>query len=201
MEASSDNLHYPGTSVLRNRLGISCVDQLKVQERRLVTVRSVQLVQGLVVLPGRFDFERLKATHRQLFQDIYDWAGQPRGYDIRKGSSLFVVADELDETAAAMFAELRSADDLRGLSDADFAEAVAHFYSHLNYLHPFPEGNGRTQRQFVADLAAAAGHPLEWPADTDRQYTVTIAAFDGRTRPLIEYFREAVAAGTDIPDL
>jgi cell filamentation protein len=38
--------------------------------------------------------------------------------------------------------------------------AAAHFLAELNAIHPFREGNGRTQLSFLTLLAAQAGHPL-----------------------------------------
>lgn len=44
------------------------------------------------------------------------------------------------------------------LDRGDFAEKAAHFLAKLNAIHPFREGNGRTQNAFLALLA---GHPVD----------------------------------------
>jgi len=38
---------------------------------------------------GTFDLAHLRAIHRHLFQDIYDWAGELRTVEIYKGGSQF----------------------------------------------------------------------------------------------------------------
>jgi cell filamentation protein len=49
-----------------------------------------------------------------------------------------------------------------GLSRPRFVERLAHYYGELNARHPFREGNGRTQRAFLRQLAATAGWRLDW---------------------------------------
>src|SRR5690606_15090999 len=38
---------------------------------------------------GSFDLKHLRAIHRHLFQDVYDWAGELRTVEIFKGGSQF----------------------------------------------------------------------------------------------------------------
>jgi cell filamentation protein len=40
--------------------------------------------------------------------------------------------------------------------------ALTEIYGHVNACHPFREGNGRTQRAFVRQLAAEAGWEIRW---------------------------------------
>jgi cell filamentation protein len=79
-----DPYHYPGTKVLRNRLGIIEARKLDRLERRMVGDR---IAEGAPV--GSFDLSHLRAIHRHLFQDIYDWAGELRTVEISKGGSQF----------------------------------------------------------------------------------------------------------------
>jgi cell filamentation protein len=79
---SDDPYLYPGTSVLRNRLGTSDPDYLDKQERALVALRMRRNVPR-----GAFDLKHLRAIHRHLFQDVYDWAGELRTVEISKGSN------------------------------------------------------------------------------------------------------------------
>jgi hypothetical protein len=70
---SDDPYLYPGTSVLRNRLGTTDPDYLDKQERALVALRMRRNIPR-----GAFDLKHLRAIHRHLFQDVYDWAGELR---------------------------------------------------------------------------------------------------------------------------
>jgi cell filamentation protein len=69
------------SGVLRNRLGISDPAELAEYERDLAFFRVVEL--ELSPLEGRFDFEHLRAIHRYILQDIFDWAGELRTVDTR----------------------------------------------------------------------------------------------------------------------
>jgi cell filamentation protein len=58
--------------------------------------------------------------------------------------------------------ELRADNMLRGLGRERFIERLAHHYDQFNYVHPFREGNGRTQRVFINRIARDAGWQLDW---------------------------------------
>jgi cell filamentation protein len=64
----------------------------------------------------------------------------------------------------AMFAFQELADDkyLRGMDRDTFIDRLAHHYDQVNYLHPFREGNGCTQRVLWTQVARQAGYDLDW---------------------------------------
>jgi cell filamentation protein len=80
----ADPYVYPGTNIIRNRLLITDPQILDRMERRLVIQRTRSGVPG-----GKFDLAHLRAIHRHLFQDVYDWAGEIRTVEISKGGSQF----------------------------------------------------------------------------------------------------------------
>jgi cell filamentation protein len=45
-----------------------------------------------------------------------------------------------------------------------FADRAACFLGELNAAHPFREGNGRTQREFIRELGLKASHYVDWRA-------------------------------------
>ena len=61
-----------------------------------------------------------------------------------------------------MFTELARESSLKDLSKEDFVKRLAYFYDQLNYIHPFREGNGRTQRVFWGRVAKDAGYEINW---------------------------------------
>jgi len=77
--SSHDEYIDASTGVLKNRLGITAEAALEEAEATFASVRSYELVKN--PLSGTFDLAHLKALHGYLFQDIYDWAGQPRIID------------------------------------------------------------------------------------------------------------------------
>lgn len=137
---SDDPYVWPGTVVLRNRLGIRDAEKLDRVEREIVAMRRREGAP-----PGRFDLKHLRAIHRHLFQDVYDWAGELRTVEISKGGSQFQFVRFMEVGMADVHRRLVEAEFLRGLEPDAFARAAAEIIGDINYVHPFREGNGRTQ--------------------------------------------------------
>src|SRR5690606_10892138 len=57
---------------------------------------------------------------------------------------------------------LRDTDNLRTLDPSAVPGALASVYDVVNQTHPFREGNGRVQREFLTALARESGHRLDW---------------------------------------
>ena len=156
MSEADDPYVYPGTSILRNRLGITDPEFLDKQERSLVVLRVRRGVPR-----GTFDLTHLRAIHRHLFQDVYDWAGELRTVEISKGDQQFQFRQYIQTGMADVHRRLVQSRFLKGLIADDFAEQAAVITGDINYIHPFREGNGRTQLQYLKQLAAQAGHTLD----------------------------------------
>jgi len=147
---------YPGTTVLRNKLYIRDADQLDEVERGLVANR---LEQGPP--RGQLDLVHLRAIHRHLLQDTHEWAGQPRTVEVAKGGNHFQPVPYIPTGMADVHDRLVKADFLNGLSAADFARQAGTIIRDVNHVHPFREGNGRTQFEYLRQLARQAGHPID----------------------------------------
>src|SRR5206468_1553266 len=103
--------------------------------------------------------------HRQLFKGIYDWAGQIRTVDIKKNgenAEFFLIVNKISDAANYVFAELAKEKYLQDLPKEMFIPRLAYFYDQLNYIHPFREGNGRSQRVFWTRIAKDAGYEIDW---------------------------------------
>lgn len=86
-----------------------------------------------------------------------------------------------------LFGWLRTKDYLRGLAKSMSAKEAAHFLAELNAIHPFREGNGRTQLSFLTMLAEVAGHPLDLERlDPQGILEATIESFSGNESGLAE---------------
>lgn len=148
---SDDPYLYPGTEVLRNRLGIRDADELERVEAELVLVRTVELRSHVEEPP--FDLARMKAIHLHLFGDVYAWAGELRTVRLAKQRIPFAHPQFIEQHADVVFGELATEGYLVGIGrQGDFVERLAHHLAEVNALHPFREGNGRTQRQLFRDL-------------------------------------------------
>ena len=163
---------YPGTTVLVNRLGIREQAELDRVERQIVLLKSAIAEREL---PFRdVDLSYYLDLHRMLFDELYDWAGTLRDIDLSKKGTVFYPARELERIGELQFRHLREADYLCGLKRRAFAKALAALYHDLNMLHPFREGNGRTERLFLTLLVRNAGYEISF-AGCDRDL-LTIAA-------------------------
>lgn len=154
--SESDPYVYPGTTTLRNRLGLKDPLKLDRAERRIAGERATQPIPR-----GSFDLAHLRAIHRHLFQDIFDWAGELRTVEISKGNQQFQFRQYIPTGMADVHRRLVRSRFLSGLSPADFAGQAAVIVGDINYIHPFREGNGRSQLQYLKQLADKAGHRLD----------------------------------------
>ncbi|WP_337995864.1 Fic/DOC family protein [Oleispirillum naphthae] len=183
--AIPDPYCYPGTTVLRNRLGIRDAGRLQDFEAEITHQRADEPLPS-----GRLSYTHYKAVHRHLFHDVYAWAGRVRTVRIEKDESVFCYPEHIDAQMHRAFAELRGKNLLRGLSREGFLVEAAHFLAELNAVHAFREGNGRTQMLFMAMLAEHAGHPLDLSRlDRDAILAAMVASFHGDEAPLREQIR------------
>jgi len=191
---SWEDYFWPGTEVLRKKAGLRDPAELESFEGSRTLGRMVQL-RAWTPVPGRFDLAHLQAVHRYLFQDVYEWAGQIRSFPLTKGSNLFCLPEHITSSAADIFDKLARDGYLRGLDVDTFAVKAADLLGDLNALHPFREGNGRTQRAFVEQVAAAAGHPIEWPSRIGRRNIgASRASLAGDNTGLQELVRDSLFA-------
>jgi cell filamentation protein len=158
----------PKTGVLWNLGNITDNDTLTFFESTAVTKRTKELEKSPVKVK---DSTTLFAIHQYLFQDVYTWAGQKRRVEISKGGKQFFPIDHFDTALVYidnLIAEYRSIDK----NDSDkIAGKLAEILDTVNYLHPFREGNGRTQREFLRTLAREKGYTLNLnPADNADVY-------------------------------
>lgn len=175
---SLTNNCYEGTTCLINKFGIRDEKQLAVIESH-ITIAKISILQQNPI-EGNFDFEHYKAIHKFIFEDLYEWAGIPRTVDISKKGTFFVVAKNIDEIATACFERLKNQNYFKNLNMNDFVEEITDFYCVTNNLHPFREGNGRTQRVFLSQLALNAGYEMDFATmDTDELMVATIQAANG----------------------
>ena len=147
--------------VLKNKLGIKNSADLKETERDFTGNRISELREHPI--KGSFDFKHLQKIHAYIFQDIYDWAGKTRTVKIAKGN-MFCSTLYIDSYQQDVFEQLRRDDFLKDMNREQFSEKAAFYLGEINMLHPFREGNGRTQRAFMLELGRDAG----WESDLSK---------------------------------
>ena len=169
---------YPGTTVLINKFDIRDKEALNTSERQITALKIAKLEESPV--KGSFDLKHIKSIHKFIFGDIYDWAGQIRRGDfLIKSDSIFCRAMFIESMAADIHAKLKADNFLRGLEKSDFINKLAYYMGEINALHPFREGNGRTQRLYFKQLCVKAGYDLGF-SNTQKETLVKadIAAFN-----------------------
>ena len=190
LEPLSDGC-YPGTAVLINKLDIRDDKKLAQVEADVTKLRIAQW--EIRPLADTFDFEHYKAIHRYLFDDLYDWAGQVRTVNLVKKGTQFCPAQEIESRGKLIFDRLRKLNYLRNMGYSDFADELTDFYCSTNELHPFREGNGRTQRLFLSQIARNAGYSLNFSeVDGDLLMIATIQSAQGVTDLLKQVLGDAV---------
>lgn len=178
----------PHYTVLKNKLGIRDPDQLDAAERLFVTERMSQDVPA-----GDFDLAHLQAIHRHLFQDVYAWAGEIRTVEIAKGGSQFQPRQFIETGMADVHRRLAGQNYLQGRDPESFAREAGRIIGDVNYVHPFREGNGRTQFEYLAQLAERAGHPLDLKRITPEQWiSASRSAHQGEYDPISQAIGRAM---------
>ena len=158
--ANDDPYLYSGTKGLINHEGIQDPEALQARERQLSAIRHLEL--SAAPPTPTFDPDHLRTIHYRLFQDIYPWAGSFRTVPISKDQSLFALPAYIEPQLERVSKELKSEGYLHQARRSDFVVHLAYYLGEVNAVHPFREGNGRTQRFFFQQLAHQAGWHLDW---------------------------------------
>ncbi len=159
---------YPGINVFVNLRNITDAKHLEKAESALSAYNLAQFYSNPSVIGElgqdfNFDLAHVKAIHKYLFQDLYPWAGEIRSYNMKIGIDIFTPPNEIEHYAELIAKEIKNDGYLRNTrSRAVIVQRVARYLGLLGMLHPFPEGNGRTQRAFLWQLTLNAGYTLNW---------------------------------------
>jgi cell filamentation protein len=183
-ETTPDPYIDPVTGVLRNILDITTTEALEDAEASITATAIASLSKE--PLSGAFDLVHVRVLHRELFHTIYSWAGELRTVEVAKGDTRFANAAVIEMAADGIFAALHTEHLLKDLSSTAYAARLAHYYSEINILHPFREGNGRTQRLFFDLLVRESGYRLAWERiDASENIAACVAAYQGNEERLM----------------
>lgn len=183
--------YYEGTNCLINKFNIQNEEQLTKIEAGITLAKTAELERNPI--SASFDFEHYKQIHKYLFEDLYEWAGKVRSVDISKKGTIFTSAENIEAVANACFKRLVNHNYFKDLDFDEFIENIVDFYCSTNMLHPFREGNGRTQRIFIAQLIRFCGYDINFSEiDTDELMVATIQSANGVTDYLKELFKNHI---------
>lgn len=150
---------YPGTNILINKLDLRDSNKLFELEKQIVLAKSYILRQNLKI--QTFDKKHFISIHKFLFEDLYSFAGKFRTENISKGNFTFANWEFIENELDRLLNELKNENYLQNLSKKQISKRLAYYLSELNVLHPFREGNGRTIREFIRELAYKNGYLLD----------------------------------------
>ena len=182
------NYCYKDSDVLINKLNITNEKDLYDAERGLVALRTAQLNEEAI--KGHFDFNHLKSIHKFLFQDIYRWAGDVRNCNIAK-QDLFCLCEYIDSFANDIFKKLKKEQYFNKYNYDVKLEKLVELFADINALHPFREGNGRSQREFIEELAKINGIDLNLTTvSKDDMIVASHDSINGHYEKLLEIFKK-----------
>lgn len=166
---------YPDSNVLKNKLNIRDLRELKEVEEKFVAIKQLVLLQKPI--PGRFTINHLLRIHRFLFEDVYPFAGHIRREQISKGETLFFPPDLIKRELRRVFVEIHETGMLQEKKPQSQIQHLSHVMAELNIIHPFREGNGRSIRELIRCMAQVYGLTLNWGnADQDTMMDAAIAS-------------------------
>lgn len=163
-----ENQYTDPSGILHNLVNIK-------DERILLAYESLKVSQRLEELfenPLKIkDSSALLKIHFHLFQDIYAWAGKVRTVNISKDGKPFFDGERFSSAFQYIDSLIEEYRTIDSSNFAEIAKALASILDHVNFLHPFREGNGRTQREFIRLLALEKELTLNLnPADNTTVY-------------------------------
>lgn len=124
---------------LKNKFGIENAVELARIEEKISKQKAIRLWNGNFFNEmAAGTFETLAAIHKNLFEEIYYFAGKLRNENISKGNLRFVSALYL----------INAVEVVEKMPQKNFAEIVEK-YVEMNVAHPFREGNGRSMRLWL----------------------------------------------------
>ncbi|GHT85568.1 hypothetical protein FACS1894137_10010 [Spirochaetia bacterium] len=144
----------PQTGVLRNLANVTNQDDLLFLESASVLKRAKELEKKPIKIK---DAKALLAIHQYLFQDVYQWAGKMRTVNISKAGKPFIETNFFEASFNYIDTLIGDYRSLEKIDLKRIAQKLAEILDAINFLHPFREGNGRTQREFIRVLALEHG--------------------------------------------
>ena len=184
-----DSYCYDGSTVLRNKLNIIDEDELQKAEQVLTELSALDIE----LKPPLYDLSYLCGIHQQLFEDVYEWAGQIRTVDISKKHTRFCNCNRIEPEADKLFQGLDYANYYTDDSRQQLVAHIAELYAEINMIHPFREGNGRAQRILFEHIVINCGYEFSLASVTEKEWIeANIAGADCDYKPMEKIFDRCI---------
>ncbi|MEB0267765.1 Fic/DOC family protein [Cryobacterium sp. 10I5] len=151
-----------GVPVMRNAWGIR--EKALLQQVEYVVAERVRdsIQTGVVPIERTFDLAHARQLHTAMFTELYpNWAGVVRPHGIVKGDHAFAAPNQIEQYWRNTAEAIRNAD-LPGMGREEFVSTVAYVYANINQAHFGREGNGRTGKLFLDQMAEQSAFTLNY---------------------------------------
>ena len=137
IERSEDDPYcYKGTKTPVNKLNIRDSEVLRTKIRDVVPIRIAELEKHPIIKEMSPDY--LKAIHRHLYGDVFQWAGEYRTADYPEDPTACRV-EYIEGCVKDLFDDLEKKDNYSDMSS--FSNDLAHLICELSVISPFRIGN------------------------------------------------------------
>lgn len=183
--SSQNNINVYENGVLKNKFNVHDEKRLKKLEEGIVLSMITSIFNDGI--EGNFDIEHLKRIHKYLFSNIYYFAGNIRSENIIKGETLFCQFHLIEKELENLFLNLKRE---KFENENEISSKIAYYYSELNIIHPFREGNGRTSRIFFKLFLRNMGYDIIFDkVKSDQLLTATIDSVSKSSKGLEQIFK------------
>lgn len=183
----------PKTGLLKNNFNAQTQEELSEIEGDFASIGAIRFIASKPKITFAAAF--LRKTHKSLFGKVYPWAGEFRTIEISKpDGEWFLASPAINTGLEYTFGELAKDNFFKNASEADIPKILAKHYDNLNYVHPFREGNGRTQRMFWSLALNQAGFQIDWRriSAEENDYASELAREKNDTSALVDMFTKSV---------
>ncbi len=174
-------------NVLKNLAGITNQAHLNIYEDAVADTSLLEIQD--IIQTSTIDFELWKEIHRLMFGEVYEWAGKLRTVRMTKGISMFANPQFIERAGREIFKELEKENFLKNMASSKLYERLSYYYNTMNAIHPFREGNGRSLKILITEIARRSGYKIHWEAlSFQDNISASIEGFNGYYDPFAKIF-------------
>lgn len=160
----ADPYMYEDVNVLRNLMGIKNQQDLDAYENTVVNLSLIRILKEEISIEHTLD---VLDVHRQLFSDIYDWAGHVRTINIEKQEMVLHglsvpyedasnIVNALEHVHSRFFDQPWDT-----YTSTSLIHNVTRYIAAIWKIHPFREGNTRTVSTYLLFFLRRHGFSLD----------------------------------------
>lgn len=165
--SSQSKYCYPNSNVLINNFNIQNQENLNKAERNITALMLLKLQTSPIPEANKlFSVEYFTDLHKQVFEHIYPFAGKIRNENMIKGNTPFCRPEFIYNYLNMLFEKMF--EDVKKIkTKEDVVNFLAYYYSEINIVHPFREGNGRIMREFLRQVVEFLNKVLNFNLELD----------------------------------